>query len=80
MVACTHTATFKMDNQQGPTVENMELCSVLYGSVDGKRVWERMDTRVRMAEALHCSPETATTLLIGYVLVSHVWFFGPHGL
>ena len=20
MVACTHTATFKMDNQQGPTV------------------------------------------------------------
>ena len=32
-VACTHTAVFKMDNQQGPTVYNTELCSVLYGSL-----------------------------------------------
>ena len=28
-----HTAIFKMDNQQGPTVEHMELCSMLHGSL-----------------------------------------------
>ena len=72
MVACTHTATFKMDNQQGPTVEHRELCSMLCGSLDGRGVWGRMDTSVCVAESLHCSPETITALLIGYVLVSHV--------
>ena len=34
----THTAIFKMDNQQGPTVQHMELCSMLCGSLDGKGV------------------------------------------
>ena len=24
-----------MDNQQGPTIQHMELCSVLCGSLDG---------------------------------------------
>ena len=33
-----HTATFKMHNQQGPTVQYMELCSMLCGSLDGKGV------------------------------------------
>ena len=28
--------------------------------------WGRMDTCIYMAESLHCSPETVTTLLIGY--------------
>ena len=27
-----HAAIFKMDNQQGPTVEHMELCSTLGSS------------------------------------------------
>ena len=31
-----HTAVFIMDNQQGPTVEHWELCSVLCVSLDGK--------------------------------------------
>ena len=44
-----HTAVFKMDNQQGPTVEHMELCSMLCGSLDGRGVWGRMDTWIRMA-------------------------------
>ena len=39
-----HTAIFKMDHQQGPTVKHMELCSVLCGSLDGRVVWRRMDT------------------------------------
>ena len=29
-----HTAVFKMDNQQGPTAQHRELCSVLCGSLD----------------------------------------------
>ena len=28
-----------MDNQQGPIVENMKLCSMLRGSLDGRGLW-----------------------------------------
>ena len=44
----------------------MELCSMLCGSLDGSGVWERLDTWMCMAESIHCSPETITTLLISY--------------
>ena len=44
-------------------------CSMLCGCLDGSRVWGRMDTCICMAESLHCSPETLTTLLIGYLLL-----------
>ena len=60
-----HTAIFKMDNQRGPTVQHMELCSMLCGSLDGRGVWKRIDTCICMAESLHCSPATITPLLIG---------------
>ena len=33
----------------------------------GENVWGRMGTYICMAESLHCSPETITTLLIGYM-------------
>ena len=33
---------FKMDNQQRPTVEHTELCSMLCSSLDGTRIWGRM--------------------------------------
>ena len=33
-----HTAMFKMDDQQGPTVQYMELCLMLCGSLDGRGV------------------------------------------
>ena len=67
-----------MHNQQGPPVEHRELCSMLYGSLDGRGVWGGMDTRICMAESLCCSPETITTLLISCVVVqppSHVQLF-----
>ena len=57
---------FKMDKQQGLAVQHRELCSVLCGSLDGRGVWRRRDTRMCMAESLRCPPETITTLLIGY--------------
>ena len=61
-----HTAIFKMDNQQGPTAWHRGLCSMLCGSLAGKGVWRRLDTCICMAEFLHSSPETITTLLISY--------------
>ena len=42
-------------NQQGPTEEHMDLCSVLHGSRDGRGAWGRMDTRIGVAESL-CWP------------------------
>ena len=57
-----HIATFRGDNQQGPTVEHRELCSVLCGSLDGRGVWRRMDTRVCMAGSICCSPKTQNTV------------------
>ena len=32
------TAVFKMDNQQGPPGQHVELCSMLCGSLDGRGV------------------------------------------
>ena len=52
----------------------MELCSMLCGSLDGRGVWRRMDTCICMAEALHCSPETITTLLISYTPIQNKKF------
>ena len=45
-------------------IEHMELYSMLYVSLDGRGVWEGMDTYI--AESLCYSPETTTTLLIGH--------------
>ena len=36
-----HTAIFKMDSQQGPIVQHMELCSMLCASLDGRGVCGR---------------------------------------
>ena len=58
---------FKMSSQQGPTVQHMELCSMLCGSLAGRGAWGTMDSCVRMAESLCCAPETTTTLLIGHI-------------
>ena len=37
---------------------------MLCDSPDGKGVWGVMDTNICMAESLHCSPESITTLLV----------------
>ena len=59
-----HTAIFKMDSQQGPTVEHRELCSVLGGRLEGRGVWGRIDTCICLAESLCFSPETITALFV----------------
>ena len=56
----TLTAVFKTDKQHSPTAWHRELCSVLWGSLDGRGVWGRKDPCICMAESLQCSPETVT--------------------
>ena len=53
-----------MDNQQGPTVKHIELCSLLCGSPDGRGVWGTMHTCICMAVSLRSPPETITMLSI----------------
>ena len=60
-----------MENQRGLTVYHMELCLMLHGSLDGIRVWERMDVYICMSECPCCSPETITRLLIGYTPIQN---------
>ena len=38
-----------------------------------ERIWGRMNICKCMAESLHCSPETITTLLIGYTPIQNVF-------
>ena len=61
-----HTAIFKIGNQQGPTLQHMELYSTLCGKLDGREVRWRMGICTHMLESLGCSPESITTLLTGY--------------
>ena len=39
---------------------------MLCGSLDGRAVWERMETCTCVAESFCCPPETITTLLIDH--------------
>ena len=57
------TGIIKMDNQQGPTVQNGNSLNVTawMGGEFGEE-W----TRACMAESRCCLPETITILLIGY--------------
>ena len=66
----------KMDNQQGPTIQHIEFCSAFCASLDGRRIWGRMDTCICMSKSFHCSSETITTLLIGCTPVQNSLKFG----
>ena len=54
-----HTAVFRSYNQEGPTIQHKELCSILPNSLNGKRIWKRTDTCI--TELLRYTPETTTT-------------------
>ena len=66
-----HTAIFKIDNQLGPAILPMELCSMLCGSLNGREVWGRIDICICVTESLRCSLETITTLLTGYIPIEN---------
>ena len=52
----------------------MELCSMLCGSLDGSRVWERMDTFMCMPESIRCTPEIVTVFFITYTPIQNKKF------
>ena len=62
-----YTLLYLKQNQQRPTVQHRESCSMLCSILDGREVWGRMDTCICMAESLCWTPKTVTTLLIGYI-------------
>ena len=47
---------------------------MLCANLDGRGVLGRMDTCIWMAESLHSSPETITTLLTGYTSIPNKKF------
>ena len=59
-----HTAVFKMHYQQGPTVQHMELYSMLRASLDGSGVWGTIETFMCMAKSFCCSLENITLLFV----------------
>ena len=63
-----------MDDRQGPTVQHKDVCSALYGSLDGRGVWGSMDTCICAAESLCCPLETITALLTGSDIKLKVFF------
>ena len=52
----------------------MEYYSTLCANLDGRAFGGRTDTCICMAESLHCSPETTTTLLITYTPIQNKKF------
>ena len=52
-----------------------ELCSMLCSNLDERGIWGRKDTCMSVAESLHHSPETITTLLTGYTPKQNKKFF-----
>ena len=48
------------------SIVEMGLYSMLCASLDGRGVWGRMGTCIRIAEFFRCSSETITALLTGY--------------
>ena len=53
----------------------MELCSMLYGSLDGRGVWGRTDTCICIADSLHHSHELSQhCLLVSYTPIQNKKF------
>ena len=58
----THTAVYKMDNQQGHTVQHGELYSIFCDNPYEKKNLKGMNICICITESLGYTPETNTTL------------------
>ena len=59
-----HLTIIKLDDQQGPTVEQRKLNSIFCNNLNGKRIWKRID--VCITKPFYCTSETITTLSVNY--------------
>ena len=68
----SHTAVFKVGNQQGPPVQQGTLLNVLW-QPGWEGLWGRvdLDTCICTAESFSSTPETLTTLLISYTPIQN---------
>ena len=68
----SHTAVFKVGNQQGPPVQQGTLLNVLW-QPGWEGLWGRvdLDTCICTAESFCSSPETVTTFLISYTPIQN---------
>ena len=66
-----YTAIFKMDNQQKPIVQHMELCFMCQLGWEG--TLGENNKCICMAESLHCIPEIISTWLIGCTPIQNVF-------
>ena len=62
-----------MHNQQGSTTQHRELLLSVMWQAEERGAWGRMDTHTYTAESPHCSPETTTTLFIGYIVAFNMF-------
>ena len=69
-----HTAVFKMDKQQGPTVQHKNSAQC-YVPAWMERTLGHYGFGICMAGSLCCSPETITALLPGYTPIQSKKFF-----
>ena len=74
LVCCSPWGHKESDTTDWLNWTELELYSLLCASLGGKRTCGRVGTRICMAESLHCSPETTTTLLIGYTPIQNKKF------
>ena len=55
-----------MDSKQGPTVEHRQLCSVLWGRLDGRGVWGRMGTCICVPFTVHLKLQHCSLVICQY--------------
>ena len=55
---------YKVDKQQGPTVQHRELYSILCNGLYGKESEKRLDICIRITDSLCCTAESNTILSI----------------
>ena len=68
-----HTAIFRIDKQQGPTMQHRDHCSVLCDDLNGKQIWQRIDAFICISGSLCCTSETNTPLLVNYNIKKRNW-------
>ena len=70
---CTLLYLKWITNKKNLLYSTWHSAQILCASLDERGLWGRMDTRICMAESLHCSPETITILLIVYTPIQNVF-------
>ena len=61
------TIEFKTDNQQGPTMQHRELCSIFCKNQNGTIIWKGIDTYICITKPFCCILYSNTKLFISNI-------------